>query len=338
MPRVRLLTSPEKFFLDVQGGTGFSFEELGKICKVHRRSFSSWKSGKVLMPDHVFETLLKMSGIARPKHETLKEHWSKADSGRTGALRRILLYGPPGTPEGRRKGGLISSKNLMKNPRWGEDRGFVVRKKITKPKNLEKLAECIGIILGDGTIARMQVVVTVHRIDDFDFAAHIQNLFNEVFGFTPSCIDRKRENVIAVTASRIELVEYLLKKGMKIGDKVRQQVGIPPCVLTTKKARGACLRGLFDTDGCFYVDKHRIKEKMYFNCAMNFTNRSLPLLFFFKEELERRGYHPTHNTKWSLFLRREDEINNYFKEIGSSNNKHVKKYKKFFEEKYGGVA
>ncbi len=338
MSRVRLLAAPEKFFSDVRERTGFSFEKLGKICGVHRRSFSDWKSGELLMPTHVFQVLLRISRVARPQYEILKEHWNKSDAGRAGAIRRIELYGPPGTQEGRRKGGLASTQKLMKNPDWARERGFIVRKKICKPKNLEKLAECIGIILGDGTIAQMQVVVTVHRIDDFEFALHIQNLFTEVFGFTPSWIDQKKKNVIAITASRVDLVEYLLKKGMKRGDKVRQQVGIPKCVMVVKRARSACLKGLFDTDGCFYVDKHRIKGRMYFNCAMSFTNRSLPLLDFFKAELERRGYHPTHNSKWNVSLRREDEIARYFNEIGSSNSKHVKKFTKFFEEKYGGVA
>ena len=70
---------------------------------------------------------------------------------------------------------------------------------------------------------------------------------------------------------------------------------------------------------------------------MNFTNRSLPVLSFFKTKLKQLGFHPTHNTKFSIFLRKENEIIKYFQMIGSSNLKHLYKYKQYFKNKFGGV-
>lgn len=337
MSRVRFLDSPENFFLQVQERTGFSFEQLGKVCHAHRRSFSDWRRGRLLMPLRVFEKIVEITGLKEPAHAIVPDYWHIRDAARKGAARRMELYGPPGTPEGRRKGGLISSRKFMENPLLARGKGFVVRREINEPKNLEKFSECVGIILGDGTVAKMQVVVTVHRTDDIEFAHYIRKLFAEVFGFTPSLIDRKREGVVAVIASSRNLVELLIKRGMKVGNKVRQQVGIPPFILKTKKLRGMCLRGLFDTDGCFYVDKHKIRGKMYLNCAMNFTNHSIPILNFFKNELIKRGYHPTQRTPWGVFLRREEEIAHYFFEIGSSNPKHTRKFISYFIQKHGRV-
>ena len=83
--------------------------------------------------------------------------------------------------------------------------------------------------------------------------------------------------------------------------------------------------------------KHLYKNKQYLNCGMNFTNRSLPILYFFKNKLEKFNFHPTQKTKFSIFLRREKEIIQYFQKIGSSNPKHLKKFKNYFKNKYGEV-
>ena len=138
--------------------------------------------------------------------------------------------------------------------------------------------------------------------------------------------------------SRKKLIEFLIEKGLKIGNKVRQQVAVPKWISKSELFMKYCMRGLLDTDGCFYVDKHKYKDKIYLNCGINFTNRSLPILNFFRDNLVKFNYHPTQKTKFSIFLRREEEIIRYFKEIGSSNPKHLKKFQKYFDDKSGGVG
>lgn len=125
--------------------------------------------------------------------------------------------------------------------------------------------------------------------------------------------------------------------GLCIGSKTRSQVGVPLWIKQSSECAQACLRGFFDTDGCFYIDRHHYKDKVYYNCAMNFTNRSFPILFFFKARLEKLGFHPTHNTRFSVSLRREKEIIKYFQQIGTSNQKHLNKFRHYFKDKNGEV-
>ena len=113
---------------------------------------------------------------------------------------------------------------------------------------------------------------------------------------------------------------------------------MPAWIKTKTSYQMAFIRGLLDTDGCVYTDRHTIKEREYKNIGMAFTNRSLPLLLDFKETLESIGLHPTQKTKYTVFLRREEEIRRYFKVIGSSNPKHTNKVKMYFSLKNGGVA
>lgn len=82
----------------------------------------------------------------------LPEYWSVKKASRLGALRRIELYGNPGTPEGRRKGGLNTQKKFRSDPRIAKRIGFILRKKIKYPKESPALAEFIGIMLGDGGV------------------------------------------------------------------------------------------------------------------------------------------------------------------------------------------
>ena len=121
------------------------------------------------------------------------------------------------------------------------------------------------------------------------------------------------------------------------GNKVTSQLRTPLWIRSRWGYQLAFLRGLFDTDGCVYVDAHKINGRTYNNVGMAFTNRSLPLLADFKGYLERMGLHPTQKTKYTVFLRRERDIQRYFAVVGSSNPKHLRKISVYFSLK-GGVG
>jgi len=162
------------------------------------------------------------------------------------------------------------------------------------------LAEFVGIVLGDGNITPRQATIVLHKFDDRDFIQYVNNLFQKLFKLKPSVREIKGENIVNIVVSKTELVEFMLSVGLKIGEKVRQQIRAPYWIRKSEFFTKSCLKGLFDTDGCLYIDGHPYKDKVYFNCAMNFTNRSLPILFFFKTKLEQFGFHPTRNTKFSV--------------------------------------
>lgn len=192
-------------------------------------------------------------------------------------------------------------------------------------------------MLGDGGISQRQVSITLHRHDDLDYIGYVSNLCEKLFGVKPSHRPRMSNMADDLVISRTELVIFLTKMGLCIGNKVRQQVGIPVWISQSLLYKKFCMRGLFDTDGSFYIDRHVYKNKIYYNCAMNFTNRSIPILTFFKDTLIQSGFYPTQKTPFSVFLRTEEDILRYFREIGSSNSKHYRKFEQYFKNKYGGV-
>lgn len=209
-------------------------------------------------------------------------------------------------------------------------------KSIHYPELSPQLAELAGIILGDGGISQYQLTITLNRASDFEYSKYVESLIKSIFDVQPSIYERG--SVVQIVVSRVRLIKFLLKLDFSTGSKVRQQVGIPEWIVESPEFIKACIRGLVDTDGCFYVDHHKHNDKLYLNPGLNFTNRSKPILDFFKEGLEKIGFHPTQKTECCVFLRREEEIGRYFKEIGSSNPKHSEKYKSYLVKKYGEVA
>lgn len=319
------------FFNSLLAKTGLTFSNLSKLCKVNKRSFSDWKKG-YSMPLEVFKKLLKISGL-RPSYQVLPDYWHVQKAGKQGGISRIHMYGNPGTPEGRIRGGKISYRKFLLNP--SARNNFIAAKPFRYPKKSVALAEFFGILLGDGGISRYQVTISLNKITDRDFSEYVKKLIIHLFKIQPSYTED--QSVIRTVISSVKFVRFLLDYQLLAGDKVRNQIIVPDWILKKPVYIKACMRGLLDTDGCFYVDKHRYKEKVYLNAALNFSNHSLPILDFFKMNLERFGFHPTQKTKYAVFLRQEQDIIRYFQEIGSSNPKHFRKFKYYFQNKYGEV-
>lgn len=248
-----------------------------------------------------------------------------------GGLARQAKYGDLGTLEGRRRGGINS---LVTH--YSKKTGFKLLRKVVFPKESKHLAELLGIIAGDGHIGVYQVSITTNSQTDIEHAKYVQSLFGKLFSLSARMTRRSKTRAVVVTVSSKEVCRFLVLKGMVSGNKIRGGVRIPTWIHKHRAFENAFARGLFDTDGCVYVDTHRIKRVIYRNLGMTFTNHSLPLLADFKFILKQRDLRPTQKTKYTVFLRRRSDIRKYFGVIGSSNPKHLRKVSEFFTHK-GGV-
>lgn len=257
----------------------------------------------------------------------------KMRAGRLGGLARVALHGNPGTPEGRRRGGLHSLKTHRLH-----NTGFKLLRDVRLPRYSIALAELLGILAGDGHVDQYQTTMTTNSRTDLEHAQFVKKLFERLFRIPVSLRKRRGVNACIVVISSKRVCLFLSEIGMVRGNKVRSQLGTPNWIRHRSHYAKAFTRGLFDTDGCVFVDKHVIKGKTYRNLGMAFTNRSLPLLGHFKSTLESIGTHPTQKTKYAVFLRREMDIRHYFEVIGSSNPKHLQKVTDYFASQAGGVG
>jgi len=255
--------------------------------------------------------------------------------GRKGGLARAALYGNFGTPEGRRRGGLHSIQTHTK-----QKTGFKVLKSITIPGHSDRLAELLGILVGDGHVGLYQASVVTNSDTDLQHAVFIQTLVEELFKIRVSLSYRRDKRACNLIISSKSVCQFLMSQGIPQGNKITGGVRIPSWIRKKPLYRKAFVRGLFDTDGCVYLDTHHFGQKVYRNLGMAFANQSLPLLSFFRETLELLELHPTQKTEFRVFLRRKEDIRRYFNLIGSSNKKHLDKVSEYFllSQQHGGVA
>jgi len=201
------------------------------------------------------------------------------------------------------------------------------RKEIAYPNRSAKLAEFIGIMLGDGGITRKQISITLHSKDDREYFQFIYNLIERLFQVKPGVYQNKSYKAIRLQVSRMNLVDFLVKLGLKRGNKVKQGADIPKWIKKERELKIACLRGLIDTDGSVFTHRYRVNGKLYAYKKMCFANHARPLLKSVERILSELGFTPKiRSEKEELYLYNEEEVKRYFEEIGTHNPKHLRRF------------
>lgn len=309
-------------------------DNLTDMIKVSKRTVKNWKGRKTTIPLPFFKKLVEISGLSIPttEYKVMDTYWYTREAGKLGGKARIERYGNFGTPEGRKKGGIRSVK--IQSKKDGRDMtGFRTAKDFKIPSRGEMFSEFMGILFGDGHLARYQVSIATNSQTDIEHARYICKIIHSLFGIHPQMKKRRHQNAIDIVVSSIKLVQYLHSEGMPLGNKISNGITVPKWIKKNKKYQGAFIRGLFDTDGCIYLDRHRSGEKEYRHLGWTITSYADKLVIDIQEMLRNMGYLPTNqSSQRSVYLRRQVEIRRYFKEIGSSNSKHIKRYEQFTGE------
>lgn len=286
---------------------------LAKIVNVSPRTIRDWKREK-------FHTT-KAAATLLSKHfnvnisydlDFLEKNWKAhiSNTNRVGGLGFKIKYGNPATAEGRRKGGSRTLQLLR-------EKGIIPSlKTFNLPKTYSShLAEWVGIVLGDGSITNWgQIHITLNMTKDAQYQVYVSNLAKKLFGHTPKLIYRPKDNASITYFSGVSLVNYLVSIGLKIGNKVHQQVDVPDWIKEDIDFSTACLRGLVDTDGCIATHSYIVNRKRYTYKKFVFANRSLPLINFVC----------THLNKLGLRARIADKLETKY--VWLYNNKHTKRY------------
>lgn len=324
MARVFFDDGQQKSFLEqAQRKTGFSFKVLAQHCGGHPRSYSDWLHEKASLPQDVAAKLARLANISLPAGIIVKEDfWYTKKAGQLGGLAHLRKYGNPGTPQGRALGGmrsLVTHKRINSN--------FTQRKFSRVPRRSAELAEMCGIILGDGNISYHQISVTLNRKTDAEYVQLVLTFMKKLFGVDVTL--RQRDNTSTLVVTGVGVVECLLKHGLQRGNKIRKQVDIPLWIKENALFAKSCVRGLLDTDGSVYFDRHNYGGKIYQNICLAFTSYSQPLLnsvynLLLSIDVRASLYHN------NLKVRRKDDVYRYHEIVGSRNAKHLCKLKHFF--------
>lgn len=193
------------------------------------------------------------------------------------------------------------------------------RNDITIPnKYSDKLAEFIGILLGDGHITPTQVTVTLGT-KEYEYVKYVAILMKDLFGVKAKILLLKNEHHVVYIGS-MEIVNWLLSMGLT-HNKVRDQVDIPKWIFSRKSYMKNALRGLWDTDGSIYSLK--------FGVQMSFTNKSIPLLISVRKLLLNLNFDPSKVGTEKIYLTKRENLIKFFDEVGFNNLKHKVRFLKF---------
>lgn len=318
-----------EFIILTQNKLGLSLNDLALKVGVHRRTLFDWKREKYSMSLGVLKTLCRLTKSPLPKKLKIKNpFWYTSLGAKIGAkkaaMTMIKKYGyVGGSPDYRKK----------KWYEWWEKEGkfkthpiINVCKPFNKPEPSEKLAEFIGIMMGDGGMTPSQFCITLHHIDDLEFSHYVARLIKKLFEVTPSITNIAKDSVNRILVSRSGLVKYLNSLGVVIGSKVKQQFDIPDWIKGDNNYLKACIRGLVDTDGCVILHKYKVNGKQYFYKKLGFTTMSTPLRQTVFNTLVDWGFNPRISQNRDIRLESQKDVKNYFDIIGSHNPKHLKKY------------
>lgn len=308
------------YLLKVEKVSGLSSDQIAHMLGVVGRSYRDWRREKYAITQHAVEIIEQQFNLPLqyPKDKAFRE-WkvTKIEAARRGGLAVLAKYGGPGTPEGRSKGGkkgiaVLRARGLIPAP-----------KTFNAPKNYSlELAEFVGILLGDGHIGNEQWSVTLNSIADKEYLNYVVSLVEKLFGFTPGVHFRKDCNAVVIVGSGIRSIEYLQSLGLKIGNKVKQQVGVPGWIVENKGFIIACIRGLIDTDGGIFIHRYKVNGKMYRYLKLSFVNKSVPLLNFVHSNLMELGFTPkmiTNVENKRVWLYNQQEVRKYLQIVGTSN-------------------
>lgn len=178
--------------------------------------------------------------------------------------------------------------------------------RITKDK--EKLAEFIGIMLGDGNLYKNTTNIAFDKRNK-SYIAYTKKLASNCFNIKFKFKESNKKNSAFIYFCNKYLTQKLLELGLKRGNKIKNSLGIPPWIKENRKYSVNCIRGLVDTDGTIYSCK---RDKAVY---IGFTNKNKQLMEDFKEITSNLGYSFANGNRYNVCLYRKAEVVRFINEI-----------------------
>jgi len=295
--------------------------ELASLCGCSERTVRDWRREKFSMTYEAVCNICSNHELVMPLVERVSRSVSARGAGVLGGKALIEKYGKIPVDELQRKTAHRKWWNTQ-----GKDREGLVTTAfaITVPKKSIQLAEFVGIMIGDGTVAPYHIAVTLNAVHDREYADYVAGLIFQLFKVVPKVYFRKDCQALNVVLSRKRASAYMQRIGLPLGDKMRNNIRMPNWVVQNEVYMKAALRGLVDTDGSLYRHNYSVGSKTYSYPKITFTSGSATLRSQFASCLERLHI-AFHESKNNVHISRQSSVQRYLKVVGTSNKKFLKR-------------
>jgi len=201
----------------------------------------------------------------------------------------------------------------------------------------KELAEFVGVVIGDGSIrykpdiSQYYVEIAGNMYEEKDYYNYLRDLVLDVFNLKSHLFFR--QGAIRLRVNSRKLVEFLVLELKMVPNKDKcKNVTIPEQIICDPRLLTQCLKGIVDTDGSLFL-ANKGYRKDYPSIELNTI--SMGLANQLKEILStnfRIGFRShkrgNYNRLYKISLNGDYMVDKWFNEIGFSNPKNLKKYKK----------
>lgn len=300
-----------------------SIQMLSYKIKIPKSTLEKWFYYKDrYLPDKIIPNEIKDKLEILDKQ---KDNWGRIKGGKETYKIIVKKYGIDEIRKRQSKGGKISSLKRHKMIELNLD--------ILNPLFLE----FYGVLLGDGWIGEYKhkgkitkiIGISGHISLDRDFLLYCRGNIKKLFDRDGYLKIKQRYNSIELQFGHRELFRELNKNlRFPIGKKVNLRINKHIYSHGYNKVRHI-IRGIFDTDGSFYLDKTSSGNP--YPCIS--INMKAPILIkqLYKILLQngfKVGYRKERNM---ITLKGKKQIDKWMEEIGSNNPKHYIKYKNWLD-------
>lgn len=205
------------------------------------------------------------------------------------------------------------------------------RKEVNLPRHSVQLAEFFWIMLGDGGINNdWQANITLNATADKRYVRFVVTLCEWLFKISSAIRHRRERNTTIISLASTSVVDFLVAQGLVRGNKVIQETSVPPWIYSKRSYRIACVRGLMDTDGCLFIQRHKTLIREYTYIGLCFTNYCPAVIQFMVDTFADFAItaHISDQGR-RVYLYSEKDVLKYLRTFGTSNERISSVYKKW---------
>ena len=222
--------------------------------------------------------------------------------------------------------------------------------KLKTPKEITSdLAEETGIHIGDGSMnfyKNKRKIKGVYQLrghindDRNHYKTRVKELYKKLYDFEPSMRIMKSTGVYGFQVWSDDLINFK-NKTIKLPLGKKGEIKIPKQFYKKEEFLIAVLRGIFDTDGCLYLQQRRKKSevlypKMMFTTTSKMLAKQIEKIFgYFKIKVTKYNY-KRKEKNWrdlnTVCIYGNKQVQKAFNLIQPTNQKHIKKFKLYKEK------
>jgi len=206
-----------------------------------------------------------------------------------------------------------------------------------------ELAEEVGWHIGDGSMnyynnqGKLKGIYQLrgHIEDDKEhYLQRIKPIFKSLYGIDISLREMPSTRVFGFQIWSNELVKFKESLGLKKGPKL--DLIIPEIFLKDNELKTAVIRGIFDTDGCVYLEKriHKLYPRLEISTICLRLAEQLRDLFLelgLRATMHKETNNRQDNRKqlYRIIIRGDEMLHKFIGLIKPANPKHIAKYERY---------